>query len=152
MQKCGSPNASKTTRAVLPIPTRVCCSCVGPNDGFSSFMIRLCGISNVLTQMLGHVTADRGCTNTVRESAPKGFWEKNPLPHQRTELNLRQYYPLADQSDALPLYQLGRPTPWRVSSLLQFRMPLPISFCLNNLLFLLHLFQTNKVLFFYFVY
>ena len=98
MQKCGPPNASKTTksaRAVLPIPTMVCSSCVGPNDVFSSFVIwlPLFGIFNVLTQMLGHVTVDRGCTNTVRESALKGFWEKNPLPHQRTELNLRQYYP-----------------------------------------------------------
>ena len=87
MQKCGSPNASKTTKsatAVLPIPTMVCSSCVGPNNVFSSFMIwlPLFGIFNVLTQMLGHVTADRGCTNTVRESALKGdSGGEHPLQH-----------------------------------------------------------------------
>ena len=34
------------------------------------------------TQMLMHAIAHRGCTDTVRESALKADWDKNPLPYQ----------------------------------------------------------------------
>ena len=36
-------------------------------------------------QMLTHAIAHEGCTDTVRESALKVDWEKNPLPHRGIE-------------------------------------------------------------------
>ena len=55
-----------------------------------------CQIFNMCT----NVDAHGGCTDTVRESALKADWEKNPLPHQVLEPMSALH--LAFQSDILP--------------------------------------------------
>ena len=62
------------------------------------------GIFNVRTDV-NACDCTRGCTDTVRDSALKADWEKNPLPHRGMEP-----VPAASRSDALQI-KLPPPPP-----------------------------------------